>query len=440
MAQMKSRAKFGVSYWKLWTATAVSNLGDGVSLVAYPWLASATTRSPMLIALVPLAQRLPWLIFTLPAGVITDRFDRRKIIVLMDFLRGILTAIVGVGVYLGASRLPRLKNVTDIHPTQLKLYLLLLITAFLFGIMEVLRDNSAQTMMPSIVSEHQLERANGRMWSAESLTNNFLGPPLGSLLLGIALAVPFFLDAGTFFFCAGLMATIAGTFRPAKLETPKTSFVSEIKEGVTWLWHHKLLRTMAIILGLLNFCGSIVGAIYILFAQEVLHTSVFIFAILGTAGAVGGILGGILGPKVTKLIGSGTSLALTLIGMPTLTLVTGLTSSWKVVWLATAVETFFVVLWNVITVSLRQSIIPAKLLGRVNSVYRLLAWGTIPIATLFGGVIVTVNAHFMSRIWALRSTFLIASALGFLLFFYAVPKLTSKALEQARSAIKNLPA
>ena len=391
----------------------------------------------MLIALIPLAQRLPWLIFTLPAGVITDRYDRRRIIVAMDFLRGILTAVVGIGVYLSASHLPILKNVTQNHPTQLKLYLLLLTTAFLFGLMEVLRDNSAQTLMPSIVPEDQLEKANGRMWSAESLTNNFLGPPLGSLLLGLAMALPFFVDAASFFFCAGLIGTLAGTFRPVTKETPRTSFRAEIKEGVAWLWQHKLLRSMGIILGLLNFCGSIVGAIYILFAQEILHTSVFIFAILGTAGAVGGVLGGILGPRVTAKIGSGRSLALALLGMPTLTLVIGLTSSWRVVWVASAVESFLAILWNVITVSLRQSIIPTALLGRVNSVYRMLAWGTIPIATLFGGLIVTINAHFMSREWALRSTYLIAAALGVILFFYAVPKLTTAKIEAARSAASN---
>ncbi len=389
----------------------------------------------MLIALVPMAQRLPWLIFTLHAGVITDRYDRRKIIVTMDFLRGVLTAIVGAGVYLNSSHLPSLKNVTHPHPTQLKLYILLLMTALLFGFMEVLRDNSAQTLMPSIVGETQLEKANGQMWSAESLTNNFIGPPLGSLLLGLTLALPFFFDAATFFFCAGLIATLAGTFRPSEIGKPPTTFSKDIKEGISWLWRHPLLRPMAIILGLLNFCGSIVGAIYILFAQEVLHTSVFIFAVLGTAGAVGGILGGTLGPKLATKIKSGPSLGLALLGIPTLTLVTGLTSSWKVVWLAMGIEAFLAVLWNVITVSLRQSIIPSTLLGRVNSVYRLFAWGTIPVATLFGGLLVTVNAHFMSREWALRSTFLVAAALGVLLFFYALPKLSTAKIEAARKTL-----
>lgn len=429
-----SKVKLGISYWKLWLATAVSNLGDGIAMVAYPWLASATTRSPLLIALIPLAQRLPWLIFTLPAGVITDRYDRRKIIVAMDLFRGILTAVVGIGVYLNAAQLPSLEDVTQDHPTQLNLYLLLLTTALLFGFMEVLRDNSAQTLMPSVVSAEQLEKANGRMWSAESLTNSFIGPPLGSLLLGIAMALPFFVDAATFFFCAGLIGTLAGTFRPAETVKPRASFRVEIREGVTWLWQHELLRSMAIILGLFNFSTSIVWATYILFAQEVLHTSVFIFAVLGTAGAIGGILGGILGPKVAAKISSGRSLALALLGLPILALITGLTSSWQVVWVASAIGTFLSVLWNIITVSLRQRIIPPALLGRVNSVYRMFAWGTIPVATLFGGLLVTFNTHFMSREWALRSTFLVSAVLGLLLFLYATPKLTTAKIEAAQAA------
>ena len=403
-------------------------------MVAYPWLASATTRSPMLIALIPLAQKLPWLIFTLPAGVITDRYDRRKIIVAMDFMRGILTLIVGIGVYLSATQLPNLKQVEISHPTHLHLYLLLLVTALLFGFMEVLRDNSAQTLMPSVVAEENLEKANGRMWSAESLTNTFIGPPLGSLLLGLAIALPFFVDAGTFFFCAGLIASLVGTFKPSSVKQERLSFRVEMREGFIWLWKHKLLKSMAIILGLLNFCGSITGAIYILYAQEVLHTSVFIFAVLGTAGAVGGILGGTLGPKLAEKIGSGPSLAITLSLFPVFSVIVGLTSSWEVVWVAVAIESFFAVLWNVITVSLRQSIIPTHLLGRVNSVYRMFAWGTIPLATLFGGLLVTVNAHFMTRAWALRSTYFVSALLGLALIAYAVPKLTTAKIEAARNS------
>jgi len=426
----------GRSYWKLWSATAISNLGDGVSMVAYPWLASAVTRSPILIAAAGFASRLPWLIFTLHAGVLTDRFDRRKLIVGMDFLRGVLTLVVGGIVLLNKDSLPSLNDLTSITDlkTNWTLYTTLLITAFLFGLAEVLRDNSAQTLMPSVVDQENLEKANSRMWSAESLTNSFIGPPLGSLIIGIAIYLPFFFDALSFFVAVALIASLAGSFKPVAKEAPreKINFKVEIREGFDWLWAHPLLRPMAIILGAMNGLGTMVGAVYILFAQEVLHTSVFIFAILGTAGAIGGTIGGFFAPKVSARLGSGPSLALAMAAAPIGNLIVGLTSSWQVVWIVTAVETFVAILWNTITVSLRQSIIPPALLGRVNSVYRFFAWGSIPIGMFVGGGLVTLMTHLVSRESALRAPYLISVALGLILWALAAPRLTTAAIDKAR--------
>lgn len=438
MSQSKVKTKLGASYWKLWSATATSNLGDGIVAIAYPWLASAVTRSPLLIALSAVVSRLPWLIFTLHAGVITDRFNRKVLIVAMDSARGLLTIFVGTFVFLERDTLPALNelaSLTDLK-TNYTLYTVILITAFLFGLAEVLRDNSAQTLMPAVVEDKDLEKANGRMWSAESLTNSFIGPPLGSLIIGIAIFLPFFVDAATFFIAAALIATMKPTVKSFKPDTKSgpINFRAEIKEGFTWLWSHTLLRPMAIILGLLNGVASLTGAVFILFAQEVLDTTVFIFAVLGTAGAVGGILGGLLGPKVSEKIGSGRSLALALFVMPVTTLLTGFTSQWYVVWVLIVIGTFTAVLWNVVTVSLRQSLIPTHLLGRVNSVYRFFAWGTIPIGTLIGGALVATLDGPFGREMAFRSIYFVAATLGFGLFLYAVRVLTTDAIDQARAA------
>ena len=427
----------GGAYWKLWWATAISNLGDGVSIVAYPWLASAVTRSPILIAAAGFASRLPWLIFTLHAGVLTDRFDRRRLIVAMDFLRGVLTLFVGAIVFINMESLPSLNNLNTITnlETNWSMYLILVATAFLFGLAEVLRDNTAQTLMPSIVDKENLEKANSRMWSAESLTNSFIGPPLGSLLIGVAIFLPFFLDALSFFFAVALIASISGSFKAIESGSPgeKINFRVEIRAGCAWLWSHQLLRPMAIILGCLNGLGAMVAATYILFAQEILHTSVFIFAILGTAGAVGGILGGVFAPKISTTLGSGPSLLLALVIAPIGNLIVGLTSSWQVVWVVTAVEVFISLLWNTVTVSLRQSIIPTHLLGRVNSVYRFFAWGSIPIGLLVGGGFVSILTHFYSRESALRFPYLLSLPLGLIVLAFAAPRLTTAKIEQARS-------
>ena len=430
--------KLGSSYWKLWTATAISNLGDGVSMVAYPWLASAVTRSPILIAAAGFASRLPWLIFTLHAGVLTDRFDRRKLIVAMDFMRGLLTVFVGLVVFFNKDSFPALDELTTITnlETNWPIYFTLLITAFLFGLAEVLRDNSAQTLMPSVVDKENLEKANGRMWSAESLTNSFIGPPLGSLLIGVAIFIPFFFDAVSFFFAVALIASLKGTFKPVADDKPreKINFKAEIKEGYAWLWAHPLLRPMAIILGSMNGLGTMVGATFILFAQEVLETSVFTFALLGTAGAVGGTVGGLLAPKISAKLGSGRSLAMTLAAAPIGSLIIALTTTWQVVWVVVVFETFFAVLWNTITVSLRQSIIPTHLLGRVNSVYRFFAWGSIPIGMFVGGGLVSALTLVLSRENALRAPYLFGVVLGLILWAMAAPRLTTAKIEAARKA------
>ncbi len=437
----KQKVSLGKNYWRLWSATAISNLGDGISLIAYPWLASAITRDPFLIALAGLVGRLPWLLFTLPAGVITDRVERRKIIVSMDLLRGLLTIAVAVIVWRASSSLPDLDALTKEQiATNWPLYFVILIASLLYGMAEVLRDNAAQTFMPQIVAKEKLEVANGRIWSAEYVTNSFVGPPLGSFLIGIAIFIPFFVDAATFLVAVILIAGIRVTVpspessSPPPAEKRPVRMRAEIKEGFLWLWRHELLRPMAIILGLLNFLATTSTALFILFAQEILQTSVFIFAILGTSAAIGGTIGGLLAPKISARLGSGGTLALALITFPTVSLIIGLTSYWPLVWFLTAFSTIMAVTWNVITVSLRQSIIPDHLLGRVNSVYRFFAWGSMPLGMLTAGLIVDLAGEFTSRAWSLRTPYLFAALGGYLLYLYGRKILTTDRIEAARSA------
>lgn len=431
----KAKVKLGNSFWRLWSASAISNLGDGIAAVAYPWLASSVTRSPLLIALIGFASRAPWLIFTLFAGVLSDRFNRKKILIAMDLFRGALTVGVAIAVTLSASRLPDLSALNEISSlnTDWLLYSILLIASIFFGMAEVLRDNTAQTFMPLVVEKEKLEKANGRLWSAESLTNTFIGPPIGSFLVAIAIFLPFWIDAASFFIAAAVIASISGSFAPANEgKSEKINFKAEIKVGFAWLWNHQLFRTLAIVLGCMNFTGALIGATFILFAQEVLHTSVQVFAILGTAGAIGGLLGSTFGPRLSEKLGSGPALRLALISAPLFNLAIAFTSSWQLLWVLTVFEMFIAVLWNLITVSLRQSTIPTELFGRVNSVYRFFAWGSIPLGVLAGGVIVKVATEFISRESALRLNYLVGAAIGLLIFLSASHLLTTAKIEAVK--------
>jgi MFS family permease len=424
----------GPSYRKLFAATTISNLGDGVSLIAYPWLASAITRNPVLIALVAVAQRLPWLLFTLPAGVITDRSDRRRLMVGANVLRAILTAIIAVAVYARLDVLPAPDEVDQVVSTEWLLYVILLVATLLLGIGEVLYDNSAQTFMPAIVESKDLERANGRLYSAELVANQFAGPPLASLLLAISFAAPFVLDAGSFAVSAALVFAIVATPRSRPDLADRRPWREEAAEGFRWLWNHQLLRTLAITLGLLDLLGQVSTGTLVLWAQEVLNTSPTQFALLSTAGAFGGVLGGWVASTVTRRIGSGPSLALTLWGGAFCTIATGLVSWWPLAWLFTFVFVFVAVLWNVITVSLRQTIIPDRLLGRVNSVYRFFGWGAMAIGGILGGVLVALLDGPLSRDAALRASWIVPGVAQIVVAVVAMPRLTTAKLEAARTA------
>lgn len=436
--RVASPIKLGPRYWRLWTASVISNLGDGVAFIAYPWLASAVTRNGFLIGLIAVAQRLPWLVFSLPAGVITDRVDRRKLMVAMDLVRTLLTLAVAFAVLARQGSLPAPDEIAAglNLATDTVLYAIVLLASLFFGFAEVLRDNAAQTILPAIVEPEGLEKANGQMWGIEMVANSFVGPPLGSLLLGLGFAFPFFFDAGTFAVAAVLIWAIGGSFRAADADQTKGNRINwkgEISEGFGWLWRHPLLRPMAIILGLMNGLGMVTFATFVLFAQEVLGTSPLEFAILGSGAAIGGLAGTFGASRVSSKLGSGISLMLTLtIGFVTL-LVIGLSSHWLIVWLAFGVSTFAALLWNVITVSLRQTIIPDRLLGRVNSVYRFFGWGMMPIGAAIGGALVIGSELVFDRELSLRMPWFFAAASYLILTFYAAPRLTTEKIEAARA-------
>ncbi|HEC09431.1 MAG TPA: MFS transporter [Acidimicrobiales bacterium] len=443
----------GANYWRLWTASVVSNLGDGVATVAYPWLASSLTRSPIHLAGVAMASRIPWLLFSLPAGAVTDRVDRRRLIVAMDSFRFVVTLVVAITVGLRQGVLPEptalAAGLVGPPPGRTVLLTMLYVAAFVLGSAEVLRDNTAQTLMPSVVAAGDLEKANGRLEGAELVLNSFIGPPLAGVLIAVGLAVPFHLDAVSFALSALLVSLMTGVYRArgrqggavtsGATQAGVSGLLGEIREGVSWLWHHDLLRALAVILGLLNLSLAMATATFVLFGQEILGLSASGFGLLLTSGAVGGVLGSLVASRVSTALGSGRALAVAVAFTFGQLLVTGLTSSAVVAWLAFFVGSVWGVVWNVITVSFRQQIIPDRLLGRVNSVYRLLAWGTIPLGALGGGLIVALVEGPRGREAGLRAPFLVAAGINVVLFVLALRHLGTAKIESARAEARRTP-
>jgi MFS family permease len=191
---------------------------------------------------------------------------------------------------------------------------------------------------------------------------------------------------------------------------------------------------MALILGAMNAVTTMALATYVLFVQEVLGLGAASFGALLTAGAAGGVVGSVAAAGVSRRIGPGASLFTSLLGCAVSFAVTGLTSSWWVVWAMFAAFSFLSVLWNVITVSLRQAIIPDRLLGRVNSVYRFFAWGMMPLGSVAGGLIVAATAMVTGRMLALRMPYLVGAGIYAVLFLASLPVLTTRNIEAARAA------
>ena len=222
------------------------------------------------------------------------------------------------------------------------------------------------------------------------------------------------------------------------ISTAKRDFRSELKEGMSWLWHHPFLRSLAFILGSWNGINALVFSVFILFAQEDLHTSVLTFGILSTGAAVGGALGGLTSGRIIKKFGRGRIIKTAILSSPIMLLITGLATNWEIVWLLSMGEMFFAILWNVITVSMRQEIIPDQILGRVNSVYRFFGLGSQPIGAIIGGLIVTLSSHIFPRHLALRFPMFIGAGLAVIMAVFALPHLTQAKIDEARGKSDDL--
>jgi MFS family permease len=390
------------------SASVISNLGDGVSSLAFPWLATLLTRDAFLISLVVMAGRLPWFLFALPVGVWTDRADRQRTMVRTDLVRMLLTfGVIGL-IY---AALPR---ATEAGPAAI---LILGMLTFCLGTAEVFRDNAAQTIMPQIVADKDLERANGQMWSAEQVMNQFVGPPLAGALIALGVALPFGLDAASFGAAALLISALV---LPAHALSPRRAFLTELKEGFVWLKDHALIRRLAIVLGITNAVFTAAITMLALYAQEILHLGAFGYGMLLTAGAAGGVLAGLIGPRIVARFGQDRTVHASMIVFAPAYLVLGLFPSRLTAVIGLFGDAFGGVLWNVVTVSYRQRVIPREILGRVNSIYRFLGWGMMPLGALLGGTIVNLSEPFVGRESALLLPFTLAGGVTVALTLYGI--------------------
>ena len=404
----------GAGYRKLWSASALSNLADGVFQVALPLMALRLTRSPGAIAGVAVAGRLPWLLFALQAGALADRLDRRRTMLLVNIGRAVVIGILAALVAADAASLP-----------------VLYLVALVLGFGETLFDTAAQSIMPALVERDDLRKANGRLYAAELSMNHFVGPPLGGALAGVAIALAFAGSAAAYACAAILLALLVGSFRPARTGPP-TRLRADIAEGARFLFRHRLLRTLAVMVGVMNLVEIGVFAVLPLYAvgPGPLGLSEAGYGVLLTTSAVGSLAGSLLADRFERRVGRSRMLWIAVVGSGFPSIVMALSSSPWAVGAGWVFGGFTVIGWNVITVSLRQRIVPDHLLGRVNAGYRLVAWGTMPIGAALGGL--------LAEVAGIRSVFWLAAA-GHLVLLAFRRVITDEAMDAAEAEIRLQP-
>ncbi|KXK62357.1 hypothetical protein AWW66_08895 [Micromonospora rosaria] len=375
-AAVAERPRLGREFGRFWTATACSGIGDGMSLAAAPLMASTLTDDPRLIAGVTMALTLPYVVFGIPAGVLVDRFDRRRAMAVIDVVR--FGAMAGFAVTLLLDRA---------HLGVLYLCL------FVIGTGETYYRNASQALVPALVTRDGLMHANGRLVATQSATTQFVGPLAGAGLFALAPVLPFGVDAVTFLVSAVLLTRLRVAGRPRPVAAPPGGsgvtrrLLADMTTGARWLWRHHLLRNLALMAGALNFVAAGAMAVLVVYAHRSLGLSDLGYGMLLAAEAVGAVLAAPVAPALVRRVGRDHALVAVAGAHVVASLLLWLVPSWPV-----AVVAFFVaacgsVTWDVVVVALRQTLIPDGLQGRVNSVYRLVAWGAIPLGAAAAGVV-----------------------------------------------------
>jgi MFS family permease len=376
-------ARLGADFTKLWTASAVSNIGDGVTMAAGPLLVASITTDPALVGGAVFVQQLPWLLFSLISGAYVDRLDRRRLVVIVNTLRAVALATLTI-------------TVASDTVTVAVVYTVF----FLLGAGETLADTASAAFLPAIVAPDRLATANSRLMATFTIANQFVAKPLGAWLFVIAAAVPFGVNALTFAVAAALVAMIRPI--PALPPAPHRSLHAEIADGVRWLWGHRLLRTLAVSMGLANIAYCAAFATLVLYARQRLGLSDVGYGLLLTTFAIGGLLGTVLAPRLQEMLGAGTLLRAGLLVEVITHTTLAITTTPLVAAAILIVFGIHTMVWGVIVVTLRQRVVPHTLLGRVGSVYALLDLGGAALGSLLGGA--------LARTWGLTTPFWIAAA------------------------------
>lgn len=373
--------RLGGRFAKLWAASMLSALGSGLATIAAPLFVASRTSDPLTVSAAFGVAWLPWLLFALPGGVLVDRVDRRRLMILIDWVRVAAMSALAAAILTG-------------HASVALLYAVL----FVVNTGEIVFRSASQAMIPSVVPRARLERANGWLFGGAMLAQGMIAGPLGGFLFVVAASAPFFANAGTYAASAVLIGLVAGSYRSSPHPGESAdggepgqprSIRAEVVDGFRWLAHQRLLRTMATLIGLLNLTLTAATAVLVLLAKERLHLGSVGYGALFTCMAVGGLLGSVIGDRLIAWVTATWTIRIGLLIEAGMHL--ALATSRSAYFIGFALFAFGVhgALWGIVGSSLRQRLTPPSMLGRVGSTSLFIAAGGNCVGAVLGGVIAT---------------------------------------------------
>lgn len=367
-------------FLKLWSAETISQFGSTIDDIAFPLVAILVLdASAFEVAALGTVLFLPFILFTLPAGVWVDRLPRRPILIVGDFGRAALYATVPLAYVADALTLAQLY-----------------VVGFLVGTFQVFFDVAYQSYLPSLVDRDQIAEGNSKFEISRSAAQ-VSGPGIGGGLVEI-LTAPYavFVDALSFVASGAFILRIRKKEPKPERKTAdgsKPSFKAELKEGLGFVLGNPTLRAQAGCTATSNFFFSVAFSIYIVFAVRELGLSAGLIGIVFSVGAAGSLVAAFTATRLSGRFGIGpTTIAVVLLQGPAMLLVAFTPEGNDAIPFLVASQLvigFGVVTYNIVQVSYRQAICPARLQGRMNSAMRFIVWGTIPPATLAGGALGT---------------------------------------------------
>ena len=395
---MSERVPLGHDFSRIWSASLITNLVDGVLRLAAPLLAVSLTQDPILIGALSALGLLPWLFFAIPIGAIVDRVDRRKALVLGNLLRALIAFFIAFAVLQGFINI-----------------WLLLISVFFFGICEVLVDTTSQAVLPQILDKSNYERGNSRLQISEVIVSQFAGAPLSGFLYAVSIALPFYFST-TGFILAGLLILLfpfereINARKEGEVGQAKLGLKGDIKFALNYLYQDKQIFSIVVITTSLGFFYSLSNAIAPLFILKELNVSPAMFGVVLAIGGIGALIGSIAAPMASKYLGRGRALAINVFLASLLVIFIGLSPNAYFFVVVSVLIGFTISVWNILLMSLYQSLIPPELYGRIHGARRTIVWGLMPIGSLLGGVIARGG---------LRLPFLIGGAIATLISLFS---------------------